>query len=79
MSHHSRTFLFLSDVTCMLFEKKNFLSNNKSKTIIYNYSLLLPVYILIPKCKVSVQSYSDHAVSVHIQQSDIQVLQQRSE
>ena len=46
-----------------------------NKTIIYNYSLLLPEYIyLLPKCKVSVQSYSDHAVSAQIQQSDIQVV-----
>ena len=56
------------------------MSNKKNKTIIYNYSLSLPEYIcLLPKCKVSVQSYSDHAVSVQIQQSDIQVLQQRFE
>ena len=60
--------------------KKKILSNEKKKTIIYNYSLLLPEYIyLLPKCKVSVQSYSNHAISAQIQQSDIQVLQQRSE
>ena len=64
----------------LLKKKKKILSNEMNKTIIYNYSLLLPEYIyLLPKCKVSVQSYSDHAVNAQIQQSDIQVLQQRSE
>ena len=53
-----------------MFKKITFLSYKKNKTTIYNYSLLLLVYILITQ--VNVRSYSDHAVSAQTQQSDIQ-------